>query len=170
MIALREFPPNPHAVVYHLDERLTDQIVETYSHGSPAPHAWAMHVAALPGLRVLSMNAYKIRVQKEKRAAWSELLVPLETLLRNELGLHAIEELVESETRLRKFAWPGEAFERKVFEGRLQAQGHPVASALFELRGVAEVILDRHHVQVRKCPLHSWRDLAPLVQEILSEA
>lgn len=169
MIALREFPPNPHAVVYHLDERLTDQIVETYPHGADAPHAWAARAAALPGLRVLSLNAYKIRVQKDKEASWGQLLRPLEELLRDELGLRVDDDLVESECRRRKFAWPGEPFERRVFEGRLQAQGHPVASALFDLPGVAEVILDGHHLQVRKSPLCSWRDLAPLVQEVLSE-
>ncbi len=168
MLALREFPPNPHVVVYHLVDRLTDQIVETYFPGYPAPREWVEGALALPGIRVLSLNAYKIRLQKEKSVGWSDLLASFEKLLGDRLSIRRIEDLVESESRHRHFCWHGAPFERKVFEGALQAQVHPLASELFSLPGVAEVILDGNQVRVRKCPLLPWSELAPSVQEVLS--
>lgn len=168
MKALREFPPNPHAVVYHVDDRLTDQIVETYLSAAASPRAWVREALAIPGVRVVSLNAYKVRLQKHKDASWCALLPAFENVLRTGLPIGRIDELVETESRHRHFCWHGAPFDRKVYEGRLQAQGHPLAAELFLLRGVAEVILDGNRVQVRKCPLVDWRDLAPEVEGLLA--
>lgn len=171
MRAVREFPVNPHAVVFHLDSRLTEEIVETYLARSPeATSGWIRRALRLPGMRVLSLNPYRIRVQKEKKAAWPPLLDPLERLLCEELGIEQILELVESESRQRRFSWHGPALGRKVYEGRAQARSCPLAGRLFRLPGVAEVILDGHEVEVRKCPLTPWRELAPQVETILETA
>lgn len=171
MRAVREFPPNPHVVVFHTESRLTEEIVETYLVRSPGTaRGWIRRALDLPGLRVLSLNAYRIRVQKQKRARWRPLLDPFEQLLREELGIEGICDLIEEECRRRRFAWHGESLDRRVFEGRLQARSCPVAGKLFRLHGVAEVIIEGHEVEVRKCPLASWRELAPEVERILEAA
>ncbi len=168
MNAVREFPPNPHALVIHTDDRITDQVVEAYwpGTGSPEP-AWIRAVLALPGVRALSLNAYKIRLQKHKDASWKDLLGPFEEVLRESLGVAHLMDLVEGESPRRAFAWHGEPLSRRVFEGKTQAAADPVASRLFDLHGVAEVILDGNRVEVRKCPLRSWRDLSPRIEAAL---
>lgn len=170
MRAVREAPPNPHVILFHVDDRLTDEIVETYVPGSgSSPPEWVRRAVALPGLRALSLNAYKIQVQKHKDAAWAPLLTPLEELLRRDLGIEAITEMVEEECLRRRFCWHGPPRERRVYEGRRQATSNPAAAALFELHGVAEVIFDGHEVHVRRCPLVSWERLGPEIEALLAE-
>lgn len=170
MQAAREFPPNPHVVVFHTDARLTDAIVETYLARSPGAAAgWVRRALDLPGLRVLSINPYKISVQKRKQAHWSPLLTPFARILRDDLGVGKIGELVEEESRSRRFSWHGDALGRKVYEGRAQAAACPVAGRIFGLHGVAEVIVEGHEVRVSKSPLLPWRELAPEVERILEQ-
>lgn len=169
MNAVREYPPNPHALVIHTDDRITDQVVEAYwpGIGSPEP-AWIRAVLALPGVRALSLNAYKIRLQKQKDASWQDIVAPFEEVLRKSLGVARLMDLVEGESPRRAFAWHGEPLSRRVFEGKLQAAADPIASRLFDLHGVAEVILDGSRIQVRKCPLSSWHDLTPPIEAVLN--
>lgn len=171
MNAVREFPPNPHALVIHTDELITEQIVETFLPDSTIPPPeWVQDALALPGVRVLSLNAYKIRLQKTKDAGWQPILGAFEAILRDRLGIRHIDDLVEGESPRRVFAWHGPTLARRVYEGRSQAGSDGVAAALFELTGVAEVILDGHRVQVRKCPLCSWRELSPAIEQLLRDA
>jgi len=170
----REFPANPHAVVFHVEQRLTDQIVETFFPDRPrrpsAP-AWAASLVAVPGVRVLSVNAYKIRVQKLREIGWSLLLPELESVLRDELTVgETIADLRETECRIRAFAWHGPDLDRQVFEGYAAAYGNSIARPLFDLAGVAEVVLDGHCVQVRKCPLFTWQQLADAVESALDQS
>lgn len=170
MRAVREFPPNPNVVVFHLDGRLTEEIVETFLPGcESAQRPWVRDLVSLPGLRALSLNAYKVRVQKDRSTPWPPLLAALEARLSSALGLECIDELIEDESRRRRFAWHGAPFVRQVFEGCAQARREPVAAALFDLSGVAEVALDGHEVEVRKCPLAAWPDLAPRIEATLRE-
>lgn len=170
----REFPPNPHAVLFHADARLTDEVVRTWFPdrrvSGPTP-SWATALLAVAGLRVLSANAYKIRVQKCREVGWCDLLPRLEAALRDELTVGAeIADLHDTECRRRAFAWHGPALQRRVFEGRRGAQPDPIAGPLFELRGVAEVILDGHCIEVRKCPLFGWSELAGPIEARIEQA
>lgn len=161
MNAVREFPPNPHALVVHTDSLVTDEIVETYLAGSPAPSVeWIRSVLALPGVRVLSLNAYKVRLQKQKRARWDGIMQPFERILCDGLDIERLSDLVDGESRSRRFAWHGAPLARRVFEGRRQALEDPLAGELFTIRGVAEVILDGHEIEISKCPLRRWCEIA----------
>lgn len=167
MNAVREFPPNPHALVVHTEAPLTEEVVESYLPGNDAPTAWMRSLLQLPGIRVLSLNAYKVRVQKHKAARWHAVLPAVEAVLSEGLGIGDLDDLVEHESRTRLFCWHGEPLERAVYEGRRQSRAHSVAAPLFALAGVAEVVVDGHRVQVRKCPLHSWSVLAPRIEQVL---
>jgi hypothetical protein len=166
----REFPPNPHAIVYHAAEPLTEAIVETYLGDRSGPRTerpWVARVLSVDGVRVLSICAHKVRVQKLKALAWSELLPSLEEVLEEELSGGPIEDLLETECRRRAFSWYGPALDRLVLEGLGAARVHPLAARLFELRGVVEVILDGNCVEIGKCPLYSWADLTAAIQGAL---
>jgi hypothetical protein len=167
MHAAREFPPNPHALVIHTEARLTDEIVETYVSDSPRAPDWIRAALAIPGVRVISVNAYKIRVQKHKAASWNEVLDAVERVAAAGAGFDSIDDLVPDSCQRRTFCWHHGPFARRVFEGRLQAREHPVASRLFELDGVAEVILDGNTVEVRRCPLYSWDGLTSAIEASL---
>ncbi len=168
MNAVREFPPNPHALIVHTDSLVTEEIVETYLAGSSPAVPWMRAVVALPGVRVLSLNAYKVRLQKRKDARWGGIMAPFERLVCDGLDIERLSDLVDNESRSRRFAWHGSPLPRSVFEGKRQALEHPLASNLFEITGVAEVILDRHQIEIRKCPLRSWRDLEPDIDRCLA--
>lgn len=172
MKAVREFPPNPNVLLVHVNARLTDHVVESYSPGDRAEgRPWVGELVDVPGVRALTLVAYKIRLQKEARADWHAMLPRIERILRERLGVHETDELVEEESRHRTFVWHGPPLSpRRVFEGRARASTDPLASRLFDIQGVAEVVLDGHEVRVRKCPLCSWRDLAPEVERNLGEA
>ena len=170
----REFPANPHAVVFHAEQRLTDRIVETFfpdqPQRPPGP-VWATSLLEVPGVRVLSINAYKIRVQKVREIGWCRLLPNLERVLHDELTVgETITDLREKECRKRAFAWHGPDLDREVFEGRDAARHNLIARPLFELPGVAEVVLDGHCVEVRKCPLYTWEQLAGAVETVIEQA
>jgi hypothetical protein len=167
MHAAREFPPNPHALVVHVDGRLTEEIVETYVSDSDRAPDWVRAALAIPGLRVLSLNTYKVRVQKHKDAAWNEVLDPLERTVAAGLGVETISDLVPEGSDRRTFRWHHGPFARRVFEGRNQAREHPLAGRLFELNGVAEVILDANTVEVRRCPLFDWGELTTAIEACL---
>ncbi len=172
MNAVREFPPNPHALVIHVDRLLTGQIVETYlsSAGATNPGwpGWVRAVLALPGVRVLSINAYKIRLQKHKDAGWRDVQPAFEAILRERLGVQQVLDLLHRESPRRRFAWHGERLARTVYEGTVQAAADPLASELFRVHGVAEVILDGHQVEVRKCPLCDWSEMDPEIERRLA--
>lgn len=170
MRAAREFPANPHALVIHTTERLTERIVETYTAVRADTPAWAAAVVSVPGVRVLSVNTYKLRVQKHKDRAWNEVLEPVEAAVQSAFDLARIEDLVEEGCRRRSFCWHGDPFARAVFEGRAHGREHPLAGALFELDGVAEVILDAHTVQVRRGPLFGWETLADQIEARIAAA
>lgn len=172
MKGVREFPPNPNVLLLHVDERLTDHIVETYRPGDRADgRPWVGDLVDIPGIRTLTLVAYKIRLEKESAPDWHELLPAIERVLKERLGITATEELVEEESRHRTFAWHGEELSpRRVFEGRARASTDPLASRLFAVDGVAEVVLDGHQVRIRKCPLCSWRDIAPEIEDRLRDA
>lgn len=169
MNAVREFPPNPHTLVIHTDELMTDQIVETFLPGSSTSQpAWARNVLGLPGARVLSLNAYKVRLQKRKECGWRPLIEQFEAVLRNDLGVLEITDMVETESPRRRFAWHGESLDRQVFEGKLRAAANPIAAALFDLHGVAEVIFDQHEIEVRKAALTCWGSLSAAIEARLA--
>ncbi len=168
MHAVREFPPNPHALIVHTESLVTDEIVETYLAGSSPAVPWMCAVVALPGVRVLSLNAYKVRLQKHKDARWGAIMPPFERILCDGLAIEQLSDLVDGESRSRRFAWHDSPLPRSVFEGKRQALEHPIAGRLFELVGVAEVILDGHEIEIRKCPLRSWRELSPRITRCLS--
>jgi hypothetical protein len=169
MNAVREFPPNPHALVVHTDSLVTDEIVETYLAGSPAPPVvWIRAVLALAGVRVLSLNAYKVRLQKQKGARWDGIMRPFERILCDGLDIKQLSDLVEVESRSRRFAWHGRPLARCVYEGKQQALENPLAGDLFAILGVAEVILDGHEIEVCKCPLRAWREMAPAIARRLA--
>ncbi len=169
MNAVREFPPNPHALVVHTDSLVTDEIVETYLAGSSVPPVvWMRAVLELPGVRVLSLNAYKVRLQKHKEARWGDIMGPFERVLCDGLDIEQLSDLVEAESRSRRFAWHGAPLERRVYEGKRQALEDPLAGVLFEITGVAEIIFDGHEIEIRKCPLRRWRELAPEITSRLA--
>lgn len=169
MNAVREFPPNPHALLIHVDELLTEQIVETYLEARPEQPAWIREVLSLPGVRVLSINAYKIGLQKQKHACWHDVQGPFEAILGTGLGVRQITDLVSNESRRRRFAWHGPPLTRAVYEGRLQASVNALAAELFRVHGVAEVILDGHEVEIRRCPMCDWGQMSAAIEERLEQ-
>ncbi len=169
MNAVREFPPNPHALIIHTDSLLTDEIVETFLAGSTPPTAgWMRAVLELPGVRVLSLNAYKVRLQKHKEARWGGIMRPFERILCAGLDIEQLSDLIEGESRCRRFAWHGTFLTRRVYEGKRQALEHPLAEDLYNVPGVAEVIFDGHEIEIRRCPLRPWRELAPEISRRLA--
>ncbi len=169
MNAVREFPPNPHALVVHTDSLVTDEIVETFLAGStPPPVVWMRAVLELPGVRVLSLNAYKVRLKKHKEARWGGIIRPFERILCADLDIGQLTDLVERECRCRRFAWYGAPLPPRVYEGKRQALEHRLAEDLYSVPGVAEVIFDGHEIEIRKCPLRPWRELAPEISRRLA--
>ena len=165
MLTLREFPPNPHVVILHTDVVLTDEVVETYLAGSSSSGVeWIRRALLVDGLRVLSLNSYKIRLQKQKTSCWREVLPAIEKILIASLHAERVDDLLETEVRQRAFPWHGDELARQVFEGRLQAAAHPLAAALFALDGVSEVILDGHCIEVTRGLAFSWRALGPSIE------
>ncbi len=172
MKALREFPVNPHVLVVHTDDILTDHVVESYGPALPPDNRrhrdWVRTLLSMSGVRDISLNPYKVRLRKERSAEWTPLLLPIESLLRQALGVEDIRDLIEAESPRRRFAWHGTALDpKRVFEGKRRAQSDRVASALFALDGVAEVILDGHEIEVGKSPHWSWRALGPEIERRL---
>lgn len=167
MLAAREFPPNPHALIIHTRVALTGHIVETYLRHTPGSPPWVGTALANGSVRVISLNRYKVRVQKHKDRDWHEVLGCVEGALMAGLGILQVCDLVEHESRRRSFCWHGTPFERRVFEGQQHAAGDPVAGALFDLDGTAEVILDGNKVEVRKGLLFPWAALATSVESTL---
>ncbi|NKB87117.1 MAG: hypothetical protein GKS06_02710 [Acidobacteria bacterium] len=167
MNAVREFPANPHALVIHTDARLTDEIVETYVSDSSRAPDWVRRLLAIEGVRVVSLNTYKARVQKHKNAAWNQVLDHVEGILADGLAIGAIEDHVPASSDRRTFCWHHGPFTRRVFEGRSQAAKHPLAGRLFAIDGVAEVILDGNTVEIRRSPLFEWDELAASIESSL---
>jgi hypothetical protein len=167
MNAAREFPPNPHALVIHTDARLTDEIVETYVSDSPRAPQWVRRILGIDGVRVVSLNTYKARIQKHKEATWNDVLDGVESAMSEGLQVERIDDLVHASSDRRTFCWHHGPFARRVFEGRVQAAKHPLAGRLFELDGVAEVILDGNTVEIRRSPLFDWDELATQVERCL---
>ena len=130
---------------------------------------WIRAVLALAGVRVLSLNAYKVRLQKTEGGA-----------LGRHHGGHSSASCATASTssdyliswssslEVVAFAWHGRPLARCVYEGKRQALENPLAGDLFAIPGVAEVILDGHEIEVCKCPLRAWREMAPAIARRLA--
>jgi hypothetical protein len=155
---------NPSVLRLHTTEELTDRTIETCP---PAvPPAPLDRLLALPEVRTLDLHRYRCRVNLRPGATAVATGDAAEGSLLTSWG--APEPLPPQEEP-RAFAIRREGT-RVVAESREMAEGEAVAVALFEVRGVVEVMLGQGIALVRLGRLFRWSVVQPEVVRALTLA
>jgi hypothetical protein len=170
MRALRELPANPFLVVYHVPIELTCAVVEWYAPGkASAPPALVADIFRTPGVQGLQFFRYELWVRRARDAAWHTIIPAIEAVLRDRLELAEIREFQPDQRYTTVACAKLDVTKPLAFEGVEAAQMHPLASALFAVDGVAEVLLTPGQVRVRKGAAFQWERLQPKIQTVLEQ-
>lgn len=170
MHALRELPANPFLVVYHVPIELTRAVVEWYAPGKASvPPALVADVWRIPGVQGVQFFRYELWVRRVRDAMWYTILPAVEAALRHRLGISEIREFQSDQRYMTVACAALDVTKPVVFEGVAAAQTHPLASALFAVDGVAEVLLTPGRMRVRKGAAFRWEGLQPEIQAVLEQ-
>ena len=154
---------NPSVLRLHTTEELTDRTIETCP---PAvPPAPLDRLLALPEVRTLDLHRYRCRVNLRPGTKAIAVGDAAERRLRKAWGAP---DPLPPQDEPRAFAIRREG-PRVVAESREMAGGG-VAAALFEVRGVVEVVLGRGIALVRLGRLFPWSAVQPDVVRALTRA
>ena len=141
---------NPSVVRLHTTEELTDRTIETFP---PAvPPAPLDRLLALPEVRALNLHRYRCRMNL--RPGTSAIAVG-DAAERRLLTAWGAPEPLPPQEEPRAFAIRREG-PRVVAESREMAEGEGVAAALFDVRGVVEIVLGRGIALVRLGRMFRW--------------
>lgn len=164
----REIPLNPNIAVYHTDEPLTTAIVETYRESGDAPTPCAEILDA--GAESVHVTRYRIAVRKPDAVDMMTFLEEIEPPLCEWADLLAIPSAPEATDKWCTFDIdldPTLNGGREVYEGSDSAQANPVAAHLFEIPGVAEIILMPKVVVIGKGRMFSWMPMFSEIERFL---
>jgi hypothetical protein len=168
----REIPLNPNIVIYHADEPLTPRIVEAFragDGGAPPPICGMLARGAVS----VHMTRYRMSVRKPADADTLTFLQDVEPAVCEWSGQAAVPAAPDRMPKWREFPVPCDptlAGEREVYESADCAAGSHVARTLFEVRGVAELVLTPGSASVAKGVLFAWVDIAPSIEDALPTA
>jgi hypothetical protein len=144
---------NPSVLRLHTTEELTDKTIVTCP---PAiPPAPLDRLLTLPGVRTINLHRYRCRVNLKPGADAVALTHATETTLLSEWGEP---EPLPPEEDPRAFVIRREG-PRTVAESREMAASDQIAVALFNVPGVAEVVLGPGMALVRLGHLFRWSDV-----------
>jgi hypothetical protein len=153
---------NPSILRLHTTEELTDRTIETCP---PAvPPTPLDRLLALPEVRAVDLHRYRCRVNL--RPGTSAIAVG-DAAERSLLTAWGPPEPLPPQEGPRAFAVRREG-PRVVAESREMADGEEVAAALFDVRGVVEVVLGEGIVLVRLGRLFRWSAVQPDVVHALT--
>ena len=170
MHALRELPANPFLMVYHVPIELTRAVVEWYAPSKASvPSALVADILRIPGVQGVQFFRYELWVRRARDATWHTIMPAVEAVLRDHMGMHEIREFQPDQRYLTAACATLTVTTPLVFEGVEAAQTHPLASALFALDGVAEVLLSPGRMRVRKGAAFRWEGLQPNIQTVLEQ-
>jgi hypothetical protein len=165
----REIPLNPNIVIYHTDEQLTTRIVEAYRSpdaGAPQPIRGLLELGAVS----VHMTRYRMSVRKPRDLDMLTFLDDVEPAMCEWTGSLAIRAAPDRMPKWRAFdvaCDPTQSGGREVYESSDHVAHNRAAVALFDIPGVAELVLVPDCVRVAKGVLFSWDRLAPLVDMAL---
>jgi hypothetical protein len=170
MIALREFPPNPCLVVYHVPFELTRAVVDGYglSKAHTAPPRVA-EVLRIPGVRGVQLFRYEWWVRRTPDATWQALVPAVEAALRQHLGIAEILEFAGDQRYMTFEVLAVNVAKPLVFEGVEAAASHPLGQELFAIEGVAEVLFTPGRVRIRKGAAFGWEAMQPSIEAVLRQ-
>ncbi len=170
MRVAREVPLNPNIVLYHCDVAFTTRIVEAFrpgDEGARPPIAGLLDRGAVS----VHMTRYKLSVRKHADLDMLTFLADAEPAVCEWWGSDVIPAAPARMPKWRDFATPVDATlegAREVYESSDHAAANPVASMLFGVDGVAELVITSGSVAVGKGVLFTWDSLAPAVERVLS--
>jgi Scaffold protein Nfu/NifU N terminal len=168
MFALREFPPNPYLIVYHVPFELTRAVVEGYAPGrvrsSPPVVADILNIAHVRGVQFFR---YELWVRRAPDAAWQALTPAIEAALLQRLEIGEIRKFATDQRYITFAISPFNVPKPLVFEGVEAAASHPLARELFAIEGVAEVLFASGQVRIRKGAAFRCEELQPCIEAVL---
>ena len=170
MRVAREIPLNPNIVLFHSDQAFTTRIVEAFRAGdvdAPAPVGGLLTRGAVS----VHMTRYRLSVRKPRELDTLTFLADIEPAVYAWSGLDVIPPAPPRMPKWREFATRVDTTidnGREVYESSDRAATNPVASMLFGIDGVAELVVTPGSVAVGKGVLFTWESLAPAVERSLS--
>lgn len=161
-----EGAPNPTVLRVHVGRCLTDRtIVSCPPDPAPAPFDGFLEI---DGVRSIDLHPYRVRVNLSPGGGRGAVSSRAATFLRAAYGPGSA---LGTEPLPRAFAHPY-AGARRVAESleMADASGVPLVASLFEVVGVAEVVLGPGIVLVRIGRLFDWDAVGPVVAEAVAGA
>ena len=167
----REVPLNPNLVLYHTEITLTRAWIEVDAGSSVAAPAPASLLIERGAIHV-ELRRYRLRVRKSPGEEMVGFLRTIEPALCDWAELDAILPAPEHDPRWQRFPVPFDPTAegpRRYYPSPEEAQAHPIAASLFEIDGVAEVLLTPETIAVAKGALFPWNPIASRVGDVLED-
>ncbi|MBM3213963.1 hypothetical protein FJZ36_03495 [Candidatus Poribacteria bacterium] len=172
MRVAREVPLNPNIVLYHVDVPQTREIVEAYRVGFDSARQPFSGIIDC-GAESVHVTRYRWAIRKPRDKDPLDFMAAVEPGICEWAGIDAIPALRERSERSRAFEVPSDATlagRREVYEGSRPAEQNPLAAALFNVHGVAEVILDPLRVRISRGALFEWSALEPAISAVIDKS
>ena len=165
----REVPLNPNLVLYHTDRTLTCSSVEVEAGSGVAAPAPAPALIEC-GATQVELRRYRLRVRKSPGEEMVGFLRTIEPALCDWAEIDAILPAPERDPRWQRFPVPFDPTTggaQRYYPSPDAAQAHPIAGTLFEIEGIAEVLLMPETIAVAKVYLFPWDPLARRIGDVL---
>jgi hypothetical protein len=167
-VAWREFPPNPHLIVYHVRFELTRAVVEGYAPGrGGSPPPVVADLLNIPHIRGVQFFRYELWVRRAPDAAWRALTGTIEAVLLRHLDIGEIRQFADEQRYMTFALAPFHLAKPLVFEGVEASVSHALARQLFAIAGVAEVFFTTGQVRIRKGAAFGWEEMQSRLEAVL---
>jgi len=169
MTIIREFPVNPQILIYHVRDRLTSAIIETYHPRSQAkPPDFVHKLLKINDIIEINIMPYRIWLRKTKSAGWQPLIPPIERILSTQFDVSEVgQPVLGDQTRSFHHSLP-HLQQKQVYEAPAMVKSDPLAIELFAIDGVQAVTITPEEIQIKKAQLFSWSELIPQIESTLS--